>query len=203
GPVTMETDWFKLVDARLHLRPYSHPRMEMAVAASISPAGPKAAGKHGLGLLSIAAWAPAGFEVLGDHWEVMEEQAALNGTTVDRRQSGVPAKSKISWGGVADDGPDAPGAHRSRGTQENPARVLPHLRLPQPHHPAAFPGGDQPRRADRCVQPLRRRGRGHAGHGRRVHRPADRAVEGRLRRLPDDGRRDRESKRHPGVVPAV
>ena len=86
GPVTMETDWFKLADARLHLRPYSHPRMEMAVAASISPAGPKAAGKHGLGLLSIAAWAPAGFEVLGDHWEVMEEQAALHGTTVDRRQ---------------------------------------------------------------------------------------------------------------------
>ncbi len=86
GAVTMETDWFKLADARLHLRPYSHPRMEMAVAASISPAGPKAAGKHGLGLLSIAAWAPAGFEVLGDHWEVMEEQAALHGTTVDRRQ---------------------------------------------------------------------------------------------------------------------
>jgi len=60
--------------------------MEMAVAASISPAGPKAAGKHGLGLLSIAAWAPAGFEVLGDHWEVMEEQAAVHGTKVDRRQ---------------------------------------------------------------------------------------------------------------------
>jgi limonene 1,2-monooxygenase len=86
GPVTMETDWFKVVDARLHLRPFSHPRMEMAVAASISPAGPKAAGKHGLGLLSIAAWAPAGFEVLGDHWEVMEEQAAVHGTKVDRRQ---------------------------------------------------------------------------------------------------------------------
>jgi len=86
GPVTMETDWFKLIDARLHLRPFSHPRMEMAVAASISPAGPKAAGKHGLGLLSIAAWAPAGFEVLGDHWQVMEEQASLHGTTVDRRQ---------------------------------------------------------------------------------------------------------------------
>ena len=86
SPVTMETDWFKVVDARLHLRPFSHPRMEMAVAASISPAGPKAAGKHGLGLLSIAAWAPTGFEVLGDHWEVMEEQAAVHGTKVDRRQ---------------------------------------------------------------------------------------------------------------------
>jgi limonene 1,2-monooxygenase len=86
GPVSIETDWFKMVDARLHLRPYSHPRFEMAVAASISPAGPRAAGRHGLGLLSIAAWAPEGFEALGGHWEVMEEQAALHGTTVDRRQ---------------------------------------------------------------------------------------------------------------------
>jgi limonene 1,2-monooxygenase len=85
-PVTMETDWFKLVDARLHLRPYSHPRFEMAVAASISPSGPAAAGRHGLGLLSIAAWSPAGFEALGDHWEIVEEQAARHGTTVDRRQ---------------------------------------------------------------------------------------------------------------------
>ena len=85
GPVSIETDWFKIVDARLHLRPYSHPRMEMAVAASISPAGPTAAGKHGLGLLSIAAWSPSGFEQLGSHWDLMEEQASLHGTTVDRR----------------------------------------------------------------------------------------------------------------------
>ena len=86
GPVTMETDWFRMVEARLHLRPYSHPHMEMAVAASISPAGPSAAGKHGLGLLSIASWSPAGFDVLGDHWEIVEEQAAAHGSTVDRRQ---------------------------------------------------------------------------------------------------------------------
>jgi len=86
GPVTMETDWFRMIEARLHLRPYSHPHMEMAVAASISPAGPSAAGKHGLGLLSIASWSPAGFDVLGDHWEIVEEQAAAHGSTVDRRQ---------------------------------------------------------------------------------------------------------------------
>jgi limonene 1,2-monooxygenase len=85
APVSMKTDWFELVDARLHLRPYTHPRFEMAVAASISPAGPRAAGKHGLGLLSIAAWSPAGFDVLGDHWDVVEEQAARHGTTADRR----------------------------------------------------------------------------------------------------------------------
>jgi limonene 1,2-monooxygenase len=86
APVTMKTDWFDLREARLHLRPYTHPRFEMAVAASISPAGPRAAGKHGLGLLSIAAWSPAGFDVLGDHWEIVEEEAARSGATVDRRQ---------------------------------------------------------------------------------------------------------------------
>lgn len=85
-PVTMKTDWFDLVEARLHLRPYTHPHFEMAVAASISPSGPSAAGKHGLGLLSIAAWSPSGFDVLGDHWEIVEEQAARHGQTVDRRQ---------------------------------------------------------------------------------------------------------------------
>lgn len=83
-PVSMKTGWFTLDEARLHLRPYSHPRMEMAVAASISPAGPRAAGRHGLGLLSIAAWHPDGFGVLRDHWDIMEEQAAEHGTTVDR-----------------------------------------------------------------------------------------------------------------------
>jgi limonene 1,2-monooxygenase len=86
APVSAKTDWFELVDARLHLRPYSHPHFEMAVAASISPSGPRAAGKHGMGLLSIAAWSPAGFEVLGDHWDIVEEEAARHGSTVDRRQ---------------------------------------------------------------------------------------------------------------------
>src|SRR5437764_15491716 len=58
----------------------------MAVTSTISPSDPRAAGRHGLGLLSIAAWAPAGFDALRGHWDVMEEQAALHGTTVDRRQ---------------------------------------------------------------------------------------------------------------------
>ena len=38
--VTMETDWFTLRDARLQLLPYTRPRMEVAVAAQVSPAGP-------------------------------------------------------------------------------------------------------------------------------------------------------------------
>src|SRR4029079_17052732 len=45
--VTMETDWFTLQDARLQLRPYSSPNLEVAVAASISPPGAIAAGTYG------------------------------------------------------------------------------------------------------------------------------------------------------------
>src|ERR1700678_2900267 len=45
GPVTYETDWFQLVKARLQLRPYQRPYPEIAVAAQISPAGPRAAGR--------------------------------------------------------------------------------------------------------------------------------------------------------------
>ncbi len=84
--VTRQTDWFTLKDARLHLRPYSHPRFEVAVAAQISPAGPRAAGRFGLSLLSIGATTAGGFDVLGSHWQVTEERAAEFDTTVDRRK---------------------------------------------------------------------------------------------------------------------
>jgi limonene 1,2-monooxygenase len=83
-PVTMETEWFTLVGARLQMRPYQRPFPEVAVAAQISPAGPRAAGKFGCSLLSIGATSAGGFDVLGAHWDVMEERATEFGTTVDR-----------------------------------------------------------------------------------------------------------------------
>ena len=82
--VTRTTDWYTLNEGRLQLRPYTHPLFDIAVAASISPSGPKVAGRHGVGLLSIAATNPLGFEMLASHWAVMEEQAKDHGTTVDR-----------------------------------------------------------------------------------------------------------------------
>jgi limonene 1,2-monooxygenase len=82
--VTMETDWFKLVGARLQLLPYQRPFPEVAVAAQVSPAGPRAAGKFGCSLLSIGATSAGGFDVLGAHWDVMEERAAEFDTMVDR-----------------------------------------------------------------------------------------------------------------------
>ena len=80
--VTAKTDWFTIDGGRLQMRPYSN--FDIAVAASISPSGPKLAGRNGVGLLSVAATNPAGFENLAGHWKVMEEQAAEAGHTVDR-----------------------------------------------------------------------------------------------------------------------
>jgi limonene 1,2-monooxygenase len=84
-PVNMVTDWFTLKDARLQLRPYTHPRFEIGVAAQISPAGPRAAGRFGVALLSLGATTAGGFDVLGAHWQTAEERAAQFGTSVDRR----------------------------------------------------------------------------------------------------------------------
>ena len=85
-PVNMETDWFVLRDARLQLRPYTFPRFEIGVAAQVSPAGPRCAGRFGVSLLSLGATSAGGFDVLGAHWTTAEERAAEFGTTVDRRQ---------------------------------------------------------------------------------------------------------------------
>ena len=86
-PVTVDTGTHKLVDARLHLRPYSDPHFDVSVAAVASPTGPRLAGRHGVGLLSIGATLSAdGFDALAHHWNVMEERAATFGTTVDREK---------------------------------------------------------------------------------------------------------------------
>jgi limonene 1,2-monooxygenase len=82
--VSMRTDWFTLDEARLQLRPYSPDGLELAVAATLSPAGPRAAGRFGLGLLSVGATTEIGFDVLAAHWDVMEQRAAEFGQRADR-----------------------------------------------------------------------------------------------------------------------
>jgi len=84
--VSRETDWFRLVQARLQLRPYQRPFPEVAVAAQVSPSGPRLAGKLGCSLLSLGATTEGGFDVLGAHWQVMEERAEAFSTTVDRNK---------------------------------------------------------------------------------------------------------------------
>jgi limonene 1,2-monooxygenase len=85
-PVTYEADWFTLHDARLQLHPYQQPCFEVAVAALVSPAGPRAAGRFGTALLSIGATQSGGFDVLANHWRIAEDRAAAHGRTMDRRR---------------------------------------------------------------------------------------------------------------------
>jgi limonene 1,2-monooxygenase len=67
--VTATTRTHTLIDARLHLRPYSEPLFDVTVAAVASPTGPRQAGTHGIGLLSIGATlSPDGFDALAHHW---------------------------------------------------------------------------------------------------------------------------------------
>lgn len=83
-PVTFKNDRWDLREAKLHLRPYSNPLFDCAVAAVASPSGPRLAGKHGVGLLSLGATQAAGFDALAMHWDVMEQRAAQFGTVADR-----------------------------------------------------------------------------------------------------------------------
>ncbi|MBO0676613.1 LLM class flavin-dependent oxidoreductase [Mycolicibacterium sp. S2-37] len=84
GPVSVETDWFTLRDARLQLRPYSKPNIEVSVAVTASPSGPVAAGRFGVGLLSIAATQRKAFDALARNWRTAVESAEANGNTVSR-----------------------------------------------------------------------------------------------------------------------
>jgi limonene 1,2-monooxygenase len=82
--VNMKTDWFTLNNARLQMTPYSRPCVDIAVASQVSPTGANAAGRHGVGLLSIGATSTGGFNALATNWAICEDNAKDNGNTVDR-----------------------------------------------------------------------------------------------------------------------
>jgi len=82
--VTMKTDWFTLQEARLQLAPYTYPHMPVAVASTFSPAGPTSAGKHGVGVLSVAVSQPGGMISLPKTWEMFEDAAVKAGNVPDR-----------------------------------------------------------------------------------------------------------------------
>ncbi len=83
-PVNYSSDRLTLKDARLHLRPYSDPLFDIAVAAVASPSGAKLAGKYGAGVLSLGATVAIGMDVLAHHWTIQEDVAAQNGQVADR-----------------------------------------------------------------------------------------------------------------------
>ena len=83
-PISYQSDRLTLNDARLHLRPYSDPLFDVAIAAVASPSGAKLAGKYGAGVLSLGATVAVGMDVLAHHWSVQEEVAATYGQVADR-----------------------------------------------------------------------------------------------------------------------
>ncbi len=82
--VTHKSDWFSLYEARLQMTPFTRPHIEVAVASQVSPTGARAAGRHGVGLLSLGATSTGGFNALSSNWAIAEDMAKEHGTSVDR-----------------------------------------------------------------------------------------------------------------------
>jgi limonene 1,2-monooxygenase len=86
-PITYKSDWFQLVNATLHLRPYTKPHFPIAVASVQSPAGVTLAGKHGAGVLSLGSFVGLrGAVDPKEQWAIAEETAAQHGKTMDRHE---------------------------------------------------------------------------------------------------------------------
>jgi limonene 1,2-monooxygenase len=83
-PISIETSRYKLVDARLQLDFYQDPHPTVVAAAVVSPSGPRLAGKHGIGLISVGATMKAGVDVLAMHWDVAEQRAQEFNQQVNR-----------------------------------------------------------------------------------------------------------------------
>jgi limonene 1,2-monooxygenase len=83
--VTKTSDWYTMNEARLQLRPYTHPRPHLAIASAITPNGGKVAGRFGLGMLCVAVSTGMGYDALDLNWKIAAETAAENGQIMDRR----------------------------------------------------------------------------------------------------------------------
>jgi limonene 1,2-monooxygenase len=79
-----DSEWFTLRDAQLQILPLQED-LPMATASSISPSGMQLAGKHGIGVLSLASTSLEGIRALPTQWSFAEESAAKHGQSVHRR----------------------------------------------------------------------------------------------------------------------
>jgi limonene 1,2-monooxygenase len=84
--VSVSSDWFDMKDGYLQIGPYTRGGIDMAVASVFSPAGATIAGRHGLGLLSVAAADGAARDKLVGNWEAHVRAAELAGHTASRAQ---------------------------------------------------------------------------------------------------------------------
>ncbi len=84
-PVDHEGEWFTLRNAKLQMRPLQRPTIPISVGATVSPAGPRMAGTHGVGMLSLSQYLPNKEMSTADQWVIASEAAALAGKEIDRR----------------------------------------------------------------------------------------------------------------------
>jgi limonene 1,2-monooxygenase len=84
--VTAKSNWFNLVGARLQIPPFTRPTMEMAVAAARSPVGGLAAGRHGIGMLSIGGTSHEALARHKENWGLYEAEARKHGHVPDRKK---------------------------------------------------------------------------------------------------------------------
>jgi limonene 1,2-monooxygenase len=63
--------------------PLTKPYPEIEVASSVTPSGGRLAGRHGFGMLCVAATNPLGYDALGINWDGAQKPAAENGRTLD------------------------------------------------------------------------------------------------------------------------
>ena len=107
--VSRKTDWFDLSDAALQLPCYSRPRMDMAVAAARSPAGALAAGRHGIGMLSLGGTSDDALAHHRSNWALYEDTCRANGHVPDRAswrlttlihiaETREKARDNVKWG---------------------------------------------------------------------------------------------------------
>jgi limonene 1,2-monooxygenase len=94
--VTHHGRWFTLNKARVHLLPYTQPHPEVVVASAITPSGGMLAGKHGFGMLCVAATEAAGYDVLGENWKIANQIAAEHGRTMNPQQLRLVAPLHIA-----------------------------------------------------------------------------------------------------------
>ena len=83
--VTHKSDFVTLDNAHVNLKPYTRPRPHIAVASAVTPTGAVLAGKHGLGLICLAASVFAGYDVLDVNWDIACKTAAAHGRAMDRK----------------------------------------------------------------------------------------------------------------------
>lgn len=81
--VTKKTEWFNLANAVSQVRPFTWPHPEICVASSVTPSGDKLAGRHGFGMLCVAATQTGGYDALGINWKIANDVAKEHGRTMD------------------------------------------------------------------------------------------------------------------------